>query len=100
MTVAWSRRAMEDRTAGLVEAFERACEVPDPQLFTAAVERDEAIEQEGNALDGAALCRPGWVEGTFIYATRDGRHLIAYQREADEVRIDRALVTRRHSNRD
>lgn len=98
MTVAWSRRALEDRTARLTEAYERACEVSDPHLFTAAVERDDRIEREGNALDGAALYRSSRVEGIFLYATGDSRHLIAYQRVADQVCIDRVLCTRCQSD--
>lgn len=88
---------MADRTERLIEAFEHACAVPDPQLFAAAVERDTALEREGDALDGAAVYRFDVAAGMYLYVTRDGRHVIAYQRVADEVCIDRVLLTRRGS---
>jgi len=95
MTVAWGRLALEDRTQQLVAAFERAMALPDPHLFIAAVARDDAIENEGEALDGPAVYRLDAIKGTFLYATRDGRYLIAYQRDGNDVYIDRVLPTRR-----
>lgn len=98
MTVAWGRQAIEDRARQLVSAFERAVTLPDPHLSAAALARDNAIESEGDALDGAALYRLDAIKGTFLYATRDGRYLIAYQRTGNDVHIDRVLPTRRGSD--
>ena len=98
MTVAWGRLALEDRTRQLIAAFERAVALPDPYLFAAALARDDAIETEAGALDGAAVYRLDAIRGTFLYATRDGRFLIAYQRTGNDVHIDRVLPTRRHSD--
>lgn len=98
MTVAWGRLALEDRTQQLVAAFERAVALSDPHLFIAALARDDAIENEGDALDGAAVYRVDAIRGTFLYATRDGRYLIAYQRTGNDVHIDRVLPTRRGSD--
>lgn len=98
MTVAWGRLALEDRTRLLIAAFERAVALPDPHLFIAALARDDAIENEGDALDGAAVYRVDAIRGTFLYATRDGRYLIACQRTGNDVHIDRVLPTRRGSD--
>ena len=98
MTVAWGRLALEDRTRQLIAAFERAVVLPDPYLFAAALARDDAIETEAGALDGAAVYRLDAIRGTFLYATRDGRFLIAYQRMGNDVHIDRVLPTRRGSD--
>lgn len=98
MTVAWGRLALEDRTRQLIAAFERAVVLPDPYLFAAALARDDAIETEAGALDGAAVYRLDAIRGTFLYATRDGRFLIAYQRTGKDVHIDRVLPTRRGSD--
>lgn len=98
MTVAWGRLALEDRTRQLIAAFERAVALPDPYLFAAALARDDAIETEAGALDGAAVYRLDAIRGTLLYATRDGRFLIAYQRTGNDVHIDRVLPTRRGSD--
>lgn len=87
MTVTWNQTALDDRAGFLDEALERAIDVPDPQIYDAAVDQDDRIEREGNALDGAATYAEGPIPGTRIYTCKGGKYLLIYKRDADAVEV-------------
>lgn len=88
MTVSWSEAALSDREILLELAYHRAKLNTDPQLYRAAVEQDDRIEAEGNALDGAATYRQGPLPDSRLYSTRDGRFVILYRRDGGDVQIE------------
>ncbi|MBB3761712.1 plasmid stabilization protein [Xanthomonas arboricola] len=87
MSVAWKQSALDARTALLASALARAIEISDPQIYFAACEQDERIENEGDALDGAATYHSGPLPGTRLYTCQDGRYLLIYTRDGDDVLI-------------
>jgi hypothetical protein len=87
VSVAWKQTALETRTALLAAALARAIEIPDPQIYFAACEQDDRIETEGDALDGAALYHAGPMPGTRLYTCKDGKYLLIYTRDGDDVLI-------------
>ncbi|NJB78946.1 plasmid stabilization protein [Xanthomonas arboricola] len=87
MSVAWKQSALDARTALLALALARAIEISDPQIYFAACEQDDQIEAEGNALDGAATYHSGPLPGTRLYTCQDGRYLLIYTRDGDDVLI-------------
>ena len=56
-----------------------------------AVERDNCIEAEGNALDGVATYKQGPLPDSRLYTTQDGRHVILYRRVGNQVEIERVM---------
>lgn len=91
MTVAWKQIALDDRNGFLLDAKTRAIAKPDPQIYAAAMERDNRIEVEGDALDGVATYKQGPLPDSHLYTTKDGRHVILYWRDAAQVEIERVL---------
>lgn len=89
MTVAWKQTALDDREEFLSDALLRAIAKPDPQIYAAALASDNHIEAEGDALDGLATYKPGPLPGSHVYPTKDGRHVILYQRNGNHVEIER-----------
>lgn len=87
MTVAWGQTALDDRARFLDEALERAIDKEDPQIYSAAVDRDAQIEAEGDALDGAATYAEGPVPGTRLYPCKSRKYLIIYTRNGNQVEI-------------
>lgn len=87
MSVAWKQSALDARTALLASALARAIEISDPQIYFAACEQDDRIETEGDALDGAATYHSGPLPGTRLYTCQDGRYLLIYTRDGDDVLI-------------
>ncbi|UUF00095.1 plasmid stabilization protein [Xanthomonas hortorum pv. pelargonii] len=87
MSVAWKQTALDARTALLAAALARAIEIPDPQMYFAACEQDDRIEAEGDALDGAAIYLPGPTPGTRLHTCQDGKYLLIYTRDGDDVLI-------------
>lgn len=94
MTVFWSELALSDREALLETAFHRARASHDPQIYQVALEQDERIEAEGNALDGVATYRQGPLPDSRLYTTRDGRMVLLYRRDGDDVEIERVRPAR------
>ena len=76
MTVAWKQTALDDRNEFLRDALSRAIALPDPQIYAAAIQCDDRIEAEGDALDGVATYKPGPLPDSHLYPTKDGRHVI------------------------
>ncbi|PPU26838.1 plasmid stabilization protein [Xanthomonas arboricola] len=87
MSVAWKQSALDARAALLASALARAIEISDPQIYFAACEQDDQIEAEGDALDGAATYHSGPLPGTRLYTCQDGRYLLIYTRDGDDVLI-------------
>ncbi|NJC49914.1 UNVERIFIED_ORG: hypothetical protein GGR78_003208 [Xanthomonas campestris] len=87
MSVAWKQGALDARTALLASALARAIEISDPQIYFAACEQDDRIEAEGDALDGAATYHSGPLPGTRLYTCQNGRYLLIYTRDGDDVLI-------------
>ncbi|MBB3825377.1 MULTISPECIES: plasmid stabilization protein [Xanthomonas] len=87
MSVAWKQSVLDARTALLASALARAIEISDPQIYFAACEQDDRIETEGDALDGAATYHSGPLPGTRLYTCQDGRYLLIYTRDGDDVLI-------------
>ncbi|WP_231110693.1 plasmid stabilization protein [Xanthomonas arboricola] len=85
--MAWKQSALDARTALLASALARAIEISDPQIYFAACEQDERIETEGDALDGAATYHSGPLPGTRLYTCQNGRYLLIYTRDGDDVLI-------------
>nr|WP_243840285.1 plasmid stabilization protein [Xanthomonas cannabis] len=71
----------------LASALARAIEISDPQIYVAACEQDDRIETEGDALDSAATYHSGPLPGTRLYTCQDGRYLLIYTRDGDDVLI-------------
>ena len=94
MSVIWGAQARADRRNYLDQAFAHALEKEDPQINSAAEKRDDHIETEGNALDGAATYRQGTLEDSRLYTTRDGQLVILYRRDGAQVEIERVLPAR------
>ncbi|PPU35779.1 MULTISPECIES: plasmid stabilization protein [unclassified Xanthomonas] len=87
MSVAWKQSALDARTALLASAVARAIEISDPQIYFAACEQDDRIETEGDALDSAATYHSGPLPGTRLYTCQDGRYLLIYTCDGDDVLI-------------
>ncbi|MBB3818177.1 hypothetical protein FHR54_002522 [Xanthomonas arboricola] len=85
--MAWKQSALDARTALLASALARAIEISDPQIYVAACEQDDRIETEGDALDSAATYHSGPLPGTRLYTCQDGRYLLIYTRDGDDVLI-------------
>ena len=94
MTVTWKQTALDDRTGFLDKALDRAIDAPDPQIYVAAVGRDDRIEAEGDALDGAATYRQGPLPDSHLYTTSDGLFVILYRRVGNAVEIERVRPSR------
>lgn len=94
MAVIWSEQAQQERLEVLERARAFAIKHEDPQIFIVALVRDDAMEAEGERLDGIATFRRGPVLGTFLYVTRDGRFVLHYRREGSVVTILRVLPSR------
>ena len=66
----------------------------DPQILVAAVERDARIGVEADSLDGVATWMQGPLADSHAYPAKDGRIVILYRRDGDEVVIERVKSTR------
>ncbi len=87
MTVAWGRRALDDRTRFLADAHTRAIAKSDPQIFAAAIAQDDQLEAEGNALNGVATYKPGPEPGTRLYVCKSRKYVLIYTRDGKDVVI-------------
>lgn len=94
MSVRWGARSLDDRKDQLDRAWELALQARDPALWTAAEIRDDRIQAEGDALDGAATYARGPLAGSHVYPLADGTRVLLYRRDGDEVLIERVLPSR------
>ena len=94
MTVAWKQTALDDRAGLLARALDRAIDASDPQVYAAALDRDDRIEAEGDALDGVATYLQGPLPDSRLYPTGDGLFVILYRRDGDTVEIERVFHSR------
>ncbi|MEA9653981.1 plasmid stabilization protein [Xanthomonas campestris] len=85
--MAWKQSALDARTALLASALAHAIEISDPQMYFAACEQDDRIETEDDALDGAAIYHSGPLPGTRLTTCQDGRYVLMYTRDGDDVLI-------------
>ena len=81
MNVAWRPTTITDRMDMLDAAELRAYEKRDPQVFIAALVKDQRVEDEGSQLDGVAT----WPDlhglpGTGVYTGCGGQWVILYRR--------------------
>lgn len=94
MTVTWKQTALGDRADLLASARTQAIARRSPEIYAAAIDQDDRIEAEGDALDGVATYQQGPLPDSHLYITRGGLFVILYRRTGKKVEIERVRPAR------